>query len=183
MTDLQWDEVWPFFDPELMGTLPDVVIEETGVEDWQALLDLIGSRGWECAYCEDGEACTLPAASELLARKDVTVELKVWPAPGLLAIFRPWGGAESINFDIDLRQVQGQERLEIFCTFFAAIGRRLRKPVLMMPEGHDEHPVLGFDVAADRVVLLADPDQFACPSLGSATWASSDGLDPQPSDP
>jgi hypothetical protein len=36
MPDLQWDEVRPFFDPELMGTLPDVVIEETGVEDWQA---------------------------------------------------------------------------------------------------------------------------------------------------
>jgi hypothetical protein len=46
MPDLRWDEVRPFFDPELMGTLPDVVIEETGVEDWQALLDLIGSQGW-----------------------------------------------------------------------------------------------------------------------------------------
>jgi hypothetical protein len=113
----------------------------------------------------------------------VAVALEVWPAPWLLAIFRPWGGAESIDFDIDLWEVQGQERLEILCAFFATIGRCLRKSVLMMPEGDYGHPVLGFDVAADRVVLLADPDQSACSSQGSATWARSDGLDPQPSDP
>ena len=38
-----------------------------------------------------------------------------------------------------------------------AIGRRLGKPVLMTPEGDSGYPVLGFDPAADRVVLLADP--------------------------
>jgi hypothetical protein len=32
----------------------------------------------------------------------------------------------------------------------------LGKPVLMDPEGGYGHPVLGFDVEADRVVLLAE---------------------------
>jgi len=35
--------------------------------------------------------------------------------------------------------------------------QRLAKPVLMDPEGDCGHPVLGFDVEADRVVLLAEP--------------------------
>lgn len=43
----------------------------------------------------------------------------------------------------------------MLCGFFTVIGRRLRQPVLMAPEGDYQHPVLGFDLEADRVVLLA----------------------------
>ncbi len=54
--------------------------------------------------------------------------------------------------DVDLRELQGQERLDVFCDFLREIGRRLGKPALMEPEGDDGHPVIGFDVEADRVV-------------------------------
>ncbi|MGC0334853.1 hypothetical protein RKD23_007843 [Streptomyces sp. SAI-170] len=50
-----------------------------------------------------------------------------------------------------------QQPLDVFCAFLREIGRRLGKPVLMDPEGDYGHPVLGFDVGADRVVLLAEP--------------------------
>ncbi|MEV6175345.1 hypothetical protein AB0L99_45080 [Streptomyces sp. NPDC051954] len=43
------------------------------------------------------------------------------------------------------------------CCFLRDIGRRLGKPVLMDPQGDCGHPVLGFDVEADRVVRLAEP--------------------------
>ncbi|MFK0262602.1 hypothetical protein ACIQU1_14850 [Streptomyces angustmyceticus] len=48
-------------------------------------------------------------------------------------------------------------RLDVFCGFLQEIGRRLGKPVLMDLEGDCGHPVLGFDVEADRVVLLTEP--------------------------
>ncbi|MEW1753056.1 hypothetical protein [Streptomyces angustmyceticus] len=48
-------------------------------------------------------------------------------------------------------------RLDVFCGLLQEIGRRLGKPVLMDPEGDCGHPVLGFDVEADRVVLLTEP--------------------------
>lgn len=74
----------------------------------------------------------------------------------MLAIFRFYA-AEKIDFDVDLRELQGQERLDVLCGFLTAIGRRLGKPVLMDSEGGDgSRPVLGFDVAADRVVALAE---------------------------
>jgi hypothetical protein len=56
-----------------------------------------------------------------------------------------------------LQSPWGQERLDAFCGFLRRIGRRLGKPVLMNPEGDCGHPVLGFDVETDRVVLLAEP--------------------------
>ncbi len=82
--------------------------------------------------------------------------LRVWPSGDVLAIFR-FHAEDEVDFDVDLRELQGQERLDGFCEFLREIGRRLGKPVLMDPEGDYGHPVLGFDVEADRVVLLADP--------------------------
>lgn len=77
-------------------------------------------------------------------------------APDVLAIF--WFLAEdTIDFDVDLRELQGQERLDLLCEFFTAVGRRLGKSVLMSPKGDREKPVLGFEVRADRMVLLAKP--------------------------
>ncbi len=72
----------------------------------------------------------------------------------MLAIFRAYS-AEEIDFDVDLRELQGQDRLDILCGFLSAVGRRLGKPVIMTAEGFRECPILGFDPAVDRVVLLA----------------------------
>lgn len=74
--------------------------------------------------------------------------MRVWPSPDVLAIFR-FHGANEIDFDVDLRELQGQERLDVFCSFLTAIGRCLGEAVLMDSEGGDgSHPVLGFDVEA-----------------------------------
>ncbi|MCX4458579.1 hypothetical protein OOK58_42475 [Streptomyces sp. NBC_01728] len=155
--DLLWDDVKNFFDPDLMGSLPDVSVADTSVDDWQAVFDLVRSRGWACEYSEDGAVLRLPRAGVMLARGgEASVMVRVWPVPGVEAIFRPYA-AESIDFDVDLRQLQGQVQLNVLCGFLRAIGRRLSKPVSFAPEMDSGHPVLGFDVDADRVVLLADP--------------------------
>ena len=153
-----WEEVKNFFDPGLMGSLPDLRVEGASVEDWQAVFDLVHTQGWAWEYAEGDTVLPLPPAADVLARPPGAEcpSLRVWPDPGVLAIFRMYAAVE-IDFDVDLRELQGQERLDLLCGFLAVIGRRLGKPVLMSPEGDYPHPVLGFDVAADRVVLLADP--------------------------
>ncbi|ONI89975.1 hypothetical protein ALI22I_13720 [Saccharothrix sp. ALI-22-I] len=53
---------------------------------------------------------------------------------------------------------RGRHGVDTLCRFLEAIGRELRKPVLMTTEGGSRaHPVLGYDPVLDRVVLLADP--------------------------
>ncbi|GIG02277.1 hypothetical protein [Catellatospora citrea] len=108
---------------------------------------MVQESDWAWEFSDGDTAVALPIAAEIFARPA--------DAPDVLAIFRPYPSDE-IGFDIDLRELQGQERLDLLCEFFSAIGRRLDKPVLMTSEmGQD--PVLGFDPAADRVVLMADP--------------------------
>jgi hypothetical protein len=159
MPDLLWDDVVSFFDPDLMGSLPDVVVPGASVEDWQALLDLVSVSGWTFQYSEGETVLPVSRAEAVLSRPAdaESPELRVWPAADVLAIFRFWA-VEEIDFDVDLRELQGQERLDVFCGFLRVVGRRLGKPVLMDAEGGDHsHPVLGFDVEADQVVLLAEP--------------------------
>lgn len=71
------------------------------------------------------------------------------PTAGVLVIFR-FCAPEEVSFDVDLRELQGQERLEVFCGLLRAIGRWLGKPVLMDPDGDCGRAVLGFDVATGR---------------------------------
>ncbi len=141
-----------------MGSLPDLRVPDASVEDWQAVLDLVEARGWKCQYSEGETVLPVPRAESVLSRPADAecADLRVWPTADVLAIFR-FHDDEVIDFDVDLRELQGQERLDVFCGFLREIGRRLGKPVLMDPEGDYGHPVLGFDVEADRVVLLAEP--------------------------
>ncbi|MET9063470.1 hypothetical protein [Streptosporangium sandarakinum] len=158
MPDLLWGEVRSFFDPDLMGRLPDVWVADASAGDWQAVLDLIEDHGWRSEYAEGDIVLPLPHAEQVLSLPPDAgfPSLRVWPAPDVLAIFR-FMSEDTIDFDVDLRELQGQERLDLLCGFLVAIGRKLGKPVLMSPEGDPDHPVLGFDVRTDRVVLLADP--------------------------
>ncbi|MER6085467.1 hypothetical protein [Streptomyces sp. NPDC001833] len=158
MADLLWDDVKRFFDIDLMGSLPDVHVPNASVEDWQEVLDLVAEKGWKCQYSEGETVLPVPRAEYVLSRPAHTEypELRVWPTADVLAIFR-FCADDEIDFDVDLWELQGQDRLDVLCGFLREIGRRLRKPVLLAPEGAERHPVLGFDVEADRVVLLADP--------------------------
>ncbi|MFG6200315.1 hypothetical protein [Nonomuraea sp. JJY05] len=156
MADLLWEEVKDLFDTEMNGVLPDVCVPDTSTEDWQAVFDLVRSKGWRHEYSVDGIPLRLPAAELVLSLRDeASPRLKVWPHPEVLVIFRPYA-EESVDFDVDLRELQGQERLDVLCAFLRAIGGRLGKPVVMTPEGGPEHPVLGFDVTTGRVVLMAE---------------------------
>ncbi|GAA3387802.1 hypothetical protein [Streptomyces roseoviridis] len=157
MADLLWDDVKCLFDPDPMGALPDVRVPDASVEDWQAVLDLVAGKGWKRQYPEGETLLPVPRAEVVLSRlPDAECpELRVWPTADVSAIFR-FHAADEVDFDADLRELQGQERLDVFCDFLREIGRRLGRPVLMDPEGDGGHPVIGFDVEADRVVVLAD---------------------------
>ncbi|TLG10914.1 hypothetical protein FEK35_13550 [Nocardia cyriacigeorgica] len=158
MSELKWDDVKNFFDPAVMGALPDIYVHDTTVEDWQAVFDLVRSSGWEWEFREGDEVTPLPTAVEVLGRgeDEEVVSLHVRAAPELLAIFRPWSESQ-IEFDVDLQELQGQVGVDVLAGFLGTIGRLLGKEVVMHAEGDVERPVLGYTPVEDRVVVMADP--------------------------
>ncbi|GGT34134.1 hypothetical protein GCM10010271_42830 [Streptomyces kurssanovii] len=111
VTDLLWDDVSCFFDPDLMGSLPDVRVPDTSVTDWQAVLDLVVEKGWRCQYSEGETVLPVPRAEGVLSRpaEAECPELRVWPTADVLAIFR-FHADDEVDFDVDLRELQGQGR-------------------------------------------------------------------------
>ena len=83
----------------------------------------------------------------------VSVRLTMRPIRGMAVNFWPYS-ADEILFDIDIREIHGQERLDALCAFLRAIGRRLGKPVLMSEEGFDVEPDFGYRVDVGRIVDL-----------------------------
>jgi len=155
MPDLHWEQVSDLFDPELMGTLSDLFIPDATVENWQTVLDLVAASGWQWQFEIGTAEQSLRTAASIFARPDgdETAVLKVWPEPGVLAIFRLYAESE-VSFDVDLRELQGQQRIDTLCAFLRVIGSKVGKPVLMTPEGgSQERPVLGYDPELGKVTV------------------------------
>jgi hypothetical protein len=156
---IRWDDVSEWFDPSQNGSAPDVVVPDTTVADWEALLGLIRSEGWRCEYEVGEERQPLPPSVAELFVSDpegLVRSLWVWPDPGMEWIIRLWTPAEIVS-DVSLHEIQGQERLDAFCRFLRALGAALGKPVLIFAEGtYDDYPpMMAYEVADDRVVFLA----------------------------
>lgn len=157
--NLQWADVKDFFDPETNGHLPNLIVDNANDADWEALLDLIRLQGWVWSYVsrptpESGNDPRqgMPSLAALRSSHQI---LAIWPThAGFQVNFFPDFGPQKIRFDVDLLQLRGQQELNQLCKLIRLIGRTLGKPVLMSPEGDEDHPFLGFDVEADAVVRL-----------------------------
>ncbi|GAA1849003.1 hypothetical protein [Actinomadura bangladeshensis] len=153
MPDLLWEDVRRFFEPD--GSLLDAYVFDTTVADWQNFVDLVRSVGWWFAYSEDGQAVSLPErVEEVLARRgEMGALLQVRPVPEVLVNVH-FFIEEEIEADLDPRELQGQKQLDAVCAFLRAVGRRLGKPMFLTPENGAAYPLIGYDLATDRVLRL-----------------------------
>jgi hypothetical protein len=157
--EVEWDEVKDWFDPAENGSAPDIVVEDTTLDYWQALIMLIRTDGWRAEYEIGDERVGVPAAATDLFVPHPQGWLRslwVWPQPDIELIFRVWT-PEVIIGDASLHELQGQQRLDDLCAILRRLGQRLSQRVAMYAEGCYEQypPMLAYDVSNDRVVFLA----------------------------
>ncbi|WP_030437714.1 hypothetical protein [Actinoplanes subtropicus] len=160
MSGLLWDDVKQWFDPVENGNAPDVIVADTTLVHWHLLLDLIRSSGWLCQYERGDRETAVPEfAADLFSadNREQMTPLTVWPDADLEWIIRSWA-VEEILSDVNLHQIQCQERLDPFCRLLRTVGDALRKDVFVHCEGDNTYPpMMTYDAAADRVTFLAGP--------------------------
>jgi hypothetical protein len=151
---LLWDDVSAFFEPD--GSLLDAYVFDTAVSDWQAFIDLVRSRGWWFEYQEDSRSTRLPDRVGVAFDHAETsaVLLRVRPVPRM-SVHVHFFTVEELEVDFAREEVQGQDRLDVVCGFLRAVSRRLSKPMVLTPENMRDDPLIGYDLAADRVVQIA----------------------------
>ncbi|MFI1994796.1 hypothetical protein [Actinoplanes sp. NPDC020271] len=156
MSEVRWRDVRERCDPAEPGNASDLLVTGTTTADWDALLTLIRAEGWPARYERGG----LPASAAAFFPGDTdgwSRFLRVRPGPDLELVFRPWTPDE-IAADVSLFEVQGQERLDLFCGVLRRLGRALGRRVALYPDGGDDRvPILAYEPGPDRVVAGHDP--------------------------
>ncbi|GAA3663901.1 hypothetical protein GCM10022267_57620 [Lentzea roselyniae] len=137
MRQLRWSDVREWFDPD-DAPLHDGCVAGVGAEAWAAVVGLVREKGWR--------------------REEDEVRFSVWPAEGFLVNFFE-ADDDVVLFDIDVRELQGQERLDLLGAFLRELGQAFGRPVALTFEGFDpsEMPYLHYDPVADGFVLDREP--------------------------
>ncbi|WP_309500338.1 hypothetical protein [Streptomyces shenzhenensis] len=115
MADPLWDDASCFFDPDLMGSLPDVRVPNASVEDWQGVLDLVAEKGWKCQYSAGGMGLPVPRAEILLSRP-ADAECQDLRVCRLPTCWRSWpvlGFFFLLDFACDLASCQRADRQRV----------------------------------------------------------------------
>lgn len=158
MSDLRWSDVIEALDPEWNGHLPDVFVGPVGVEDWQSFLDLVEEQGWPREVLR-AEGAPWPRAVDLFPGGrplDEPPTLAVRPFEGVQVNVYPYT-VDEIAFDVDLRELEGQEGLDRLCGLLRLVGRRLSRDVPLYAEGDPSAPVLRYDLSADSFWSVEPP--------------------------
>ncbi len=141
-------------DLALEPSLPDGIVRDTSVHDWQRLLDLVQRKGWRAEWSGGGGWSVPPSAVEMFAVEERHA-LKVWPVTELQVNLFPFG-QNSIDFDLDSRQLVGQG-LDDCVDFVRELGQSIGKVVELSHEGDGSLVFLRYDPDADELTSGAEP--------------------------
>ncbi|GAA0460116.1 hypothetical protein Aca07nite_42100 [Actinoplanes capillaceus] len=153
MADLRWEDVARYFEDD--GSLLDAYVFDVSMTDWQLILDAVRSVGWPHDYSSGGGVQTLPGHIEDIfeRRRDCSPTLHIRPAAGIVFathFFSP----ENIEFDFDPDDVQGQQALDVLCSFLRTVGQKLNRQVVLTPESSPEVPLIIYSPADDRFAAI-----------------------------
>jgi hypothetical protein len=132
--DLVWNDVAHYF--EVNGSLRDAYVFGVRVVDWQHVVDVARAQGWRLDYTADGSSLPLPQqVSDIFTARDdgAATTLAIWPVADI-AVNTHFFTDDEIQFDFDPGELQGQDRLDVLCSFLRTIGSALNKPVVFTPE-------------------------------------------------
>jgi hypothetical protein len=158
----QWDAVredWLPGDGLRDINFPDAWVEP-GVDDveWQRLVDWIWSRPeWTATYTEDGEAVEMPDVRTVMERFErVSPLLQINIGRGVIAngYFAPG----EIEFDVDPREVGGQDDFALVCDFLRSIGDVVGRRVDVSVEGSTGPVLMSFEPSSGELTYSLGGD-------------------------
>ncbi|MET9228355.1 hypothetical protein [Lentzea sp. NPDC003310] len=140
MGELRWDDVRGWMDPALGNDMPlhDGCVLGEVREAWRAIAELARARGWRTLGPESDGAT-----------------YHVWPAEGFMVNF--FECHDEVVFDVDTRELQGQERLDLLAAFMRELGLEFGLSVALALEGLDpsQNAYLRYEPTSDEFVVKA----------------------------
>ena len=152
---MNWQEVESVF--EWDGSLLDLYVLNTDIEDWQSALDFLRTSGYPLFYAVNNIIAELPTDVAAIFR--VHEEANVWlriDASGI-TILCHFFTDEEIEFDIDPREVSNEEQFGYLCGFVRGLGQYLNRSVILTPESTQETVIIRYLPSEDQFVYTPLP--------------------------
>ncbi|WP_247043732.1 hypothetical protein [Arthrobacter rhizosphaerae] len=128
------------------GVLPDGEVLRSTEHDWDAVFTMLHQSAWKLTT-SDGRS-PLPPNRHGLAEFE---SFAVWPVDGVRINFFP--GPDAVIFDIDLRELVNQARVDGLAHLMRKLGTTLGRDVVIRDEGSSGAPVLRYTTATDQFLL------------------------------
>ena len=149
---MDWSEVKDDFERD--GALRDINVLDTGLDDWQIVLNHLRENYAPLEFRVNGDVSSLPlSVPDIFALHDKANTMLSFDVAAMrLNCF--FFAANEIDFDLLPEDVQGQGALEALLSFIAVLGRLTQKVVVLSAEGLPDTPILRFDPVSDAVSYL-----------------------------
>jgi hypothetical protein len=126
---------------EFDGSWRDLYALGTDLADWQRLIDALRNGKYEVTCSRDGNPVDLPIdVRELMATHEEIGGLMSVTFSGITANCH-FFTTDEIEFDIDPREVNGEEGLQALFGFMKFLASAISKVVVMTPENTPDHPI------------------------------------------
>jgi hypothetical protein len=136
MDHLSWDSVRGEF--AFDGSWRDIYILGTSISDWDRMLDAIQVAGYTRAYFRDDQLTEMPsnAAQAFPLPEECNRLMSIWFSD--VQANCHFFNVEEIEFDIDPREVKGQQQLDGLLGFMRCLADALAKEVILAVENSPE---------------------------------------------
>lgn len=146
------------------GSLRDIYILSTKLEDWQSFLDFIKEGNWKVEFYKDSERTNYINfnASELFAKKNNYATTMTVMLEGLLVNCH-FFSEDEIELDIDPVEVNNISRAESIFYFMVDIANRLNRDVSLTPENSPNHSLVRCRPQTSTIEYVLTGKQFQLP--------------------
>ncbi|HTO68974.1 MAG TPA: hypothetical protein VMR31_03865 [Myxococcota bacterium] len=144
------DHCRAYFEPD--GSLRDIYVFSTTIQDWQAVLDEVRRAGFRLKFEVDGVPAPVPIDVASTFDRSATRMLSI-DVDGIV-VNAHFFTQDEIELDIEPREVDSAKRFKSLRRFLALVGRSTKKPVVLTEESLPEEPLLRYEPDSDALVLL-----------------------------
>jgi len=130
------------------GSLRDIYVQNTGIQDWQVLLNFLPTSKYKFQFLVGGEQQPLPNQVEDIFHQLQPVLLCIDQEH--LALNSHFFAREEIDFDLNPSRINTDQQLTRLIDFIYDLGQLLQKEVILTPENMSEYPLFRFDPMTGR---------------------------------
>jgi hypothetical protein len=150
-----WDNINWIFKPD--GSLRDLYIQETSLNDWEKVIDILNSE-YDLSYFSENKI-NKKEVFEYLQDETGEIECKAVSINiNNVYINCHFFSIEQIEFDIDPREVNSVLEVDIILSFMTTLSSKLKKEIILTGESDENFPLIKINVDEKVFTIVTEKE-------------------------